>query len=82
MAQFWGGEARGFFNGARFVITVEVDCGMLVIVGAMGVLSGLPGALVAVALGIFVLGEEQLMNNSAINRQAQLVEKRDAGLII
>lgn len=80
MAQSWGGAARCPFIGARFVITVEVACGMLV--GVAGVLVGFPGALVGVAFGMPVLGEEQLMNNSATSRQAQLVEKRDAGLAI
>ena len=59
---------------------VEVDCEMLV--GAVGVVSGLPGAPVAVAFGMPVLEEEQLINTSAISRQAQIVEKRDDGLTI
>ena len=85
MAQSWGGGASGVFSGARFVITVEVACGMFVAVDAAGVLrlvDGLPIALVAVAFGAPVLGEEQPMNNSAASRQAQLVETRDAGLTI
>ncbi len=57
-------------------MTVEVACEMLV--GAAGVLRGLPDAPVKVAFEMPVLGEEQLMNSSAVSRQAQLVEKRDA----
>ena len=64
-------------------MTVEVACEILV--GAVGVLevpSGFPDALVVVAFGMPVLGEEQLISNSATSRQTQLVEKRDAGLTI
>ncbi|MHB8598919.1 MAG: hypothetical protein ACYDER_19135 [Ktedonobacteraceae bacterium] len=75
MVQSWGGGARGVVTGARRVMTVEVVCGMLV--GAGGVLRGLPDALVAVAPDVPVPGEEQLITSSAVNRQAQLVEKRD-----
>lgn len=75
MVQSWGGGARGVVTGARPVMTVEVVCGTLV--GAAGVLRGLPDALVAVALDGPVPGEEQLITSSEVNRQAQLVEKRD-----
>jgi len=57
------------------VITVEVACEMLV--GAAGVLRGLPAVTVEVAFAMPVLGEEQLMNSNAVSRQAQLVEKSD-----
>jgi hypothetical protein len=84
MAQFWGGGASGVFVGARFVITVDVACEMLVVVDVVGVLrvpGGLPAVLVVVALEVPVLGEEQLTNKSEINR-AQLAEKRDTRLTI
>jgi len=42
-----------------------------------GVMSGLPAVTVEVAFAMPVLGEEQLINSSAVSRQAQLVEKRD-----
>ncbi|GHO71358.1 hypothetical protein KSC_102500 [Ktedonobacter sp. SOSP1-52] len=73
--QSWGGGARGVVTGARLVIIVEVSCGMLA--GAVAVMCGLPDASVEVAFGMPVLGEEQLMNSSAISKQAQHVEKRD-----
>ncbi len=73
MAQFWGGAARGVVTGARLVITVEGVCEMLV--GAVGVTNGLPAATVEVALEMPVPGEEQLINSSAVSRQAQLAEK-------
>ena len=76
MAQSLGGGARGVVTGVRLVITVEVACEMLV--GAAGVLRGLPDAPVEVAFEMPVLEEEQLINSSAVSRQAQLVEKRDA----
>ena len=59
-------------------MTVEVACEMLVgLVGAAGVLRGLPDAAVEVAFEMLVLGVELLMNSSAVSRQAQLVEKKD-----
>ena len=76
MAQSLGGGARGVVTGARLVITVEVACEMLV--GAVAVMCGLPDATVEVAFEMPVLGEEQLIKSSAVSRQAQLVEKRDA----
>ena len=72
MAQSWGGGAKGARTGARLVITVGVACGMLV--GAEGVMCGLPGAAVEEGFEVPVLGEEQLSNNSALSRQAQLIE--------
>ena len=75
MAQSWGGGARGVVTGARLVITVEVACEMLV--GEAGVLRGLPALTVEVAFAMPMLAEEQLMNSSAVSRQAQLVEKKD-----
>lgn len=75
MAQSCGGGASGVVTGARLVITVEVACGMLV--GAAGVMSGLPDTTVAVVLEMPVPGEEQLINNSAASRQTQLAKKRD-----
>ena len=74
MAQSWGGGDSGVVTGARFVMTVEVACEMLV--GAVGVMSGLPDAPVEVGLEMPVLGEEQLITNSAVSRQTQLAEKR------
>jgi hypothetical protein len=76
MAQSLGGGARGVFTGARLVITVEVACGMVVVTA--GVLRGLPDVTVEVAFEMPLLGEEQLINSSAVSRQVQLVEKRDA----
>ncbi len=70
-----GGGAKGVVTGARLVMIVEVACEMLV--GAAGVLRGLPDGAVEVAFEMLVLGEEQLMNSSAVSRQAKLVEKRD-----
>ena len=75
-AQSLGGGARGVVTGARLVTTVEVVCEMLVVTA--GVLRGLPAVTVEVAFEMRVPGEEQLINSSAISRQAQLVEKRDA----
>ena len=75
MVQSWGGGARGVVTGARFVITVEV--GWKRLVGAVAVRCGLPGAPVEVAFEIPVLEEEQLMNSSALSRQAQVLEKRN-----
>jgi len=75
MAQSLGGGARGVVTGARRVITVEVACEMLGVTA--GVMSGLPAVTVEVAFAMPVLGEEQLINSSAVSRQAQLVEKRD-----
>ena len=47
------------------------------LVGAVGVLCGLLGSAVEEAFEVPVLGEEQLMNSSALSRQAQLIEKWD-----
>ena len=47
------------------------------LVGAVCVLCGLPGAAVEEAFAVPVLGEEQPTPSSALSRQTQLMEKRD-----
>ena len=73
MTQFWGGGARGIFVGARLVITVEVAWTMLVVMGAVGVLSvpdGFATVFVVAASEVPVLEEEQPANNNTTSRQA------------